>query len=82
MTTRILAATALIALCISAARSQAVDFTAIDADTSGGLSLEEIRAVTPDIADVDFSLHDRDASGELSVEEYAALVASQTGMQQ
>ncbi|GJL91951.1 MAG: hypothetical protein DHS20C04_16100 [Hyphococcus sp.] len=82
MTTRILTATALLALCASIAHSQSTDFISMDADASGGLSLEEIQAVIPDVKAEDFGRHDGDASGELSVEEFAAWMATETEMNQ
>jgi hypothetical protein len=82
MITRILTASALLALCVSVAHSQSTDFISMDADASGGLSLEEIQAVIPDVAAEDFGRHDGDASGELSVEEFAAWMATETEINQ
>ena len=51
MTTRILAVSALIALCAGIAHSQAVEFNAMDADASGELSLAEIQTSFPNVTE-------------------------------
>ncbi len=51
--------------------SQAVDFTALDADQNGSVSLEELQAVMPDLTEETFNAADADGSGDLSQEEFA-----------
>lgn len=53
--------------------AQVPDFTSIDADQSGGISLPELQAAFPDATEEMFQSADADASGELSMEEYAAV---------
>ncbi|MEO1425331.1 MAG: hypothetical protein AAFU58_00920 [Pseudomonadota bacterium] len=57
---------------------EASDFTIIDADASGGLSLAEVLAVAPDVTEDEFVNFDIDGSGELSEAEYEEWQASRT----
>jgi hypothetical protein len=53
--------------------AQVPDFSAIDADSSGGVTLEELRAVIPDVTSEQFQAADGDNSSDLSEEEFQAL---------
>ena len=63
-------------LAATAANAQSADFTALDIDVSGGLSLAEAQAIAPDLTADGFAQFDADGSGELSQEEFAALVTA------
>lgn len=56
-----------------AAPAFAQDFTAVDADGSGGVSWEEVQAALPDVTQEQFQAADADGSGELSADEFATL---------
>lgn len=58
------------------AQAAAVDFATVDADASGGISLEEATAAFPGLTEELFVTADADANGEISAEEFDALVAS------
>jgi len=51
----------------------AADFTAVDADQNGSVSMEEAKAAMPDLDDDAFNAADGDQSGELSADEFAAI---------
>ena len=51
----------------------AADFTAVDADQNGSVSMEEAKAAMPDMADDAFKAADGDQNGELSADEWAAI---------
>lgn len=53
--------------------AQAPDFTAVDTDASGTVTMEEAKAAMPDITEEAFAAADTDQSGDLSLEEYAAM---------
>lgn len=76
MSLRSLLLTASLGLAATAASAQSADFTALDIDVSGGLSLAEAQAIAPDLTADDFAQFDADGSGELSQEEFAAWVAA------
>ncbi|WP_274426321.1 EF-hand domain-containing protein [Chelativorans sp. YIM 93263] len=57
------------------ALAQAVDFESIDIDQSGAITLPELRAVLPDLAEETFSAIDADGSGDLGPEEFSAIVS-------
>lgn len=54
----------------------ALDFTTVDGDVSGGVSLVEAQVAWPDLTAEAFAAADVDGNGELSAEEYAALTAA------
>ena len=56
----------------------ASDFSIIDTDASGGLSLAEILAVAPDVSEEEFVTFDVDGTGELSETEYEEWKASKS----
>lgn len=70
--------TSLFALGLSgAAMAQpATDFTTVDADVSGGVSMAEAQAAWPDLTVEAFAAADLDGNGELSADEYASLTAA------
>ncbi|MBU1305126.1 MAG: EF-hand domain-containing protein [Alphaproteobacteria bacterium] len=49
------------------------EFTVVDADASGGVTLEEAQVAWPDLTAEAFAAADTDANGELSIEEYGLL---------
>jgi len=49
----------------------APDFASVDADASGGLSMEEIQAVFVGVTADQFAAVDSDGNGELSADEFA-----------
>lgn len=53
--------------------AQMIDFTSVDADQSGTLTLEELQAVLPDVTQEQFTAADADGSGDLTQEEFAML---------
>jgi len=53
-----------------------LDFATLDADQSGGVSEDELKAAVPDITDDQFAAADTDGNGELSQDELAAYAAS------
>lgn len=55
--------------------AQAPDFASVDADQSGGVTLEEAQAAMAEVTEEQFQAADADQSGDLSEEEFAALVA-------
>jgi Ca2+-binding EF-hand superfamily protein len=72
----IIAIASVIGLSMSgAALAQDLDFAALDADVSGGVSLSELQVALPDITEEEFASYDLDGSGELSEEELAAVVS-------
>lgn len=54
------------------------DFSIIDTDASGGLSLAEVLAVAPDVTEDEFVTFDVDGTGELSEAEYEEWKASKS----
>lgn len=63
---------AVFALAAGAASAQGDQFSQLDADGSGELSLKEIQAVVPQATKSEFSQYDADGSGELSASEFTA----------
>lgn len=63
---------AVFALAAGAAYAQGDQFTQLDADGSGGLSLTEIQAAVPQATQEEFAQYDADGSGELSASEFSA----------
>ena len=51
----------------------AADFTAVDADQNGSVTMEEAKAAMPDMADDAFKAADGDQNGELTADEWAAI---------
>ena len=51
----------------------AADFSAVDADQNGSVSMEEAKAAMPDLTDDAFGAADADKNGELSAEEFATI---------
>ncbi len=68
---KFLAALAVSALTISAA--QAAEWSAVDADGSGGISMEEAKAAMPDLDEDTFKDADADSDGQLNEEEFSSL---------
>lgn len=69
----------LVALGLStAAFAQAAvpDFTSLDADANGGITLQELNAAYANVTVEAFAAADADSSGELSADEYAAFSAT------
>ena len=60
-------------LLLAAALVAAPDFAAADADKSGAVSMEETKAVLPDLTEEAFKAADKDGSGDLNAEEFAAI---------
>lgn len=54
----------------------ATDFTSVDTDANGGVSLTEAQVAWPDLTEEAFTAADTDGNGDLSAEEYDALVAA------
>lgn len=52
------------------AQDDASGFAAADTDMSGGVSLEEVQAISPDVTSDGFDAYDADADGELSEDEF------------
>ncbi len=48
----------------------AADFSAVDADQNGSVTMEEAKAAMPDLTDDAFNAADGDQNGELSAEEF------------
>lgn len=59
-------------LAAGAALAGEADFSKLDADKSGGLSLAEINAKMADFTSQDLAAIDADASGDISEAEFAA----------
>lgn len=72
----ILSSLVVLGLSTAAFAQVAIDFTTVDGDVSGGISLTEAQVAWPDLTEEAFTAADVDASGELSADEYAALAAS------
>ena len=51
----------------------AADFSAVDTDQNGTVSMEEAKAAMPDMSDDAFGAADADKSGDLSAEEFATV---------
>jgi|GEM_PF-1927411 len=64
--------TSLFALSAVTASAEEIDFSGLDADASGALSLQEIQAVAPNVTAEEFASYDADASGDLSEDEFTA----------
>ena len=54
------------------ASTSPIEFSALDLDGSGGLSLSEVQAAASETTAEEFAEFDEDGSGELSEIEYAA----------
>ena len=50
----------------------AADFTAVDADQNGSVTIEEAKAALPNLSEDAFKAADGDQNGELSADEWAA----------
>lgn len=68
--------TAAFALAAGAALAGDADFSKLDADRSGGLSLAELNAKMADFTAQDLAAIDADGSGDISEAEYAAWKSS------
>ena len=53
-----------------AGAAMAQNFSDADTDESGGISLEELQAVDPNVTEAEFTLYDTDLSGELDEDQY------------
>lgn len=53
-----------------AGAAMAQDFSEADADESGGISLEELQDIDPNVTEAEFTLYDTDLSGELDEDQY------------
>lgn len=53
--------------------ANAADFKAADTDESGTVSMEEAKAVMPELTDEAFQTADADGSGDLSEDEFAKI---------
>jgi Ca2+-binding EF-hand superfamily protein len=51
----------------------AADFTAVDADQNGSVTMEEAKAAMPELTEDAFKAADGDQNGELSADEFAAI---------
>ncbi len=51
----------------------AADFSAVDTDQNGTVSMEEAKTAMPDMSDDAFTAADADKSGDLSAEEFATV---------
>jgi len=71
MITKILL-TSLFAISAATASAEETDFSTIDTDGSGGLSLAEVQGVAPNVTAEEFASYDVDASGDLSIDEFTA----------
>lgn len=70
--------TSLFALTAATATAQESDFSAIDSDASGSLSLAEVQAVAPNVTAEEFATYDADGSGDLSEDEFTAWTTPST----
>lgn len=53
-----------------AGAAMAQDFSEADADESGGIDLEELQDIDPNVTEAEFTLYDTDLSGELDEDQY------------
>ncbi len=51
----------------------AADFTAVDADQNGSVTMEEAKAAMPELTEDAFKAADGDQNGELSADEFATI---------
>ncbi|NNJ76200.1 MAG: calmodulin [Anderseniella sp.] len=51
----------------------AADFTAVDADQNGSVTMEEAKAAMPELSEDAFKAADGDQNGELSADEFATI---------
>jgi Ca2+-binding EF-hand superfamily protein len=68
-----IAALAAAALALPAA---AADFSEVDADSDGRITLEELQTIAPDVTEDGFSAYDRDLDGALIQVEFDAWSAA------
>ena len=61
----------LLAIGFASTAALAADFSAVDADQNGSVTMEEAKAAMPDLSDDAFKAADGDQNGELSAEEFA-----------
>ena len=71
-----LAATLPLAMSGHTLAQSAPDHASLDTNGDGAVSLAEVKAALPDLADEAIIAADADQDGNLSAEEYAALTAS------
>jgi hypothetical protein len=69
--TRTLLITSVAAALGLAGAATAADFTEVDADANGLVSLQEVQAIAPDVTEDEFSSYDGDADGSLNEDEFA-----------
>jgi hypothetical protein len=72
----VLSSLVVLGLSTAAFAQTALDFTTVDGDASGGVSLVEAQVAWPDLTAEAFTAADVDANGELSAEEYDALTGA------
>ncbi len=53
----------------------AEEFTVVDVDGDGQVTMEELQATMPDLTDEKFKEADEDESGSLSEDEYAIIIS-------
>jgi hypothetical protein len=70
----VLAAVAALTMTV-AAHAQTADFATADADGNGTVSMEELKAVMPDISEDKVTAADKNGDGQLDEEEYNALIS-------
>ena len=51
----------------------AADFTTVDADQNGAVTMDEAKAAMPELTEDAFKAADGDQNGELSADEFAAI---------
>lgn len=56
----------------------AADFTSLDADGSGGITLNELQAMAPEATGESFAAADADSDGQLTEEELSAAMQAGT----
>jgi len=72
----VLSSLVLLGLSTAAMAQAATDFTTVDTDASGAVSLAEAQIAWPDLTEEAFAAADLDGNGELSADEYATLLDS------
>lgn len=72
---KLIALTTLIALS-TPALAQDETFAALDADSDGVISMEELMVAMPDLTEADYTAADSDGDGGLSEEEFLAYAAT------
>jgi Ca2+-binding EF-hand superfamily protein len=65
--------TILLATGFASTAAIAADFTAVDADQNGSVTMEEAKAAMPELTEDAFKAADGDQNGELSADEFATI---------